>query len=404
CRRLQLYTRGVITRWEPPGDADAARQMLAGHFGRDKLNQPEEIPAPASLAAAMILSFLVTTQKSSLLHLDTPAAAVFSGRMVLDQATRRNLELVASSREQKREGSLLWVLDKTVTAMGARILKRWLDQPLVEVKAIRARLEAVTELVDGFILRQELRQALQAVRDLERLTGRVAYGTAGGRELQSLRGSLAVVPEVMELLRGASSGLLIKLREQMDPLTELVATLGRALVDDPPAGIHEGGIIRPGYNAEVDKLRQAAEHGREWIASLEAEERERTGIKSLKVGYNRVFGYYIEVTRPNLPQVPDDYQRKQTLANAERFITSRLQELERQVLGAEEKLVALEYELFQALREEVLKVLPRIQRTARALGVLDVLLSLATVAVDYNYVCPQVDNGTVIQIQQGRHP
>ncbi|WXJ94808.1 DNA mismatch repair protein MutS [Neomoorella carbonis] len=403
CRRLQLYTRGVITSWAPAAGPADARQALGEHFGKEKLSQME-LPPAAALAAAMVLSFLKATQHSSLAHLDAPTPAAATSRMVLDQATRRNLELVACGREEKREGSLLWVLDKTVTAMGARTLRRWLDQPLLDVKAIKARQEAVAELVDGFILRQELREALQAVRDLERLAGRVAYGTAGGRDLQSLRGSLAVVPEVMELLAGVRAGLLLAIRDQMDPLTELVDLLGRAIVDDPPLSVHEGGIIRPGYNAEVDRLRQAAEHGREWIAALEAEERERTGIKSLKVGYNRVFGYYIEVTRPNLPQVPADYERKQTLANAERFVTRRLQELERQVLGAEERLVQLEYELFQALRDEVLQVLPRIQRTARALGVLDALLSLATVAVDHNYTCPQVDTGMVIQIEQGRHP
>ena len=402
-RLLQVYTRGVVTEWQAAGNPEIAREALEEHFGQGSL-AGVELPDPASLAAAMVLSFLVTTQHNSLAHLEVPAAAATTNRMFLDQATRRNLELVTAGREQKQEGSLLWVLDKTLTAMGARTLRRWLDQPLVDAGAIRERQEAVAELVDGFILRQELRERLQMVRDLERLAGRVAYGTAGGRELQALRGSLAVIPGILELTAGVRAGLLARLRARLDPLTDLVTLLGRALVDDPPAGITEGGIIRPGYNEEVDKLRQAAGHGREWIAGLEAEERERTGIKSLKVGYNRVFGYYIEVTRPNLPQVPADYERKQTLANAERFVTRRLQELERQVLGAEEKLVQLEYELFQGLREEVLAVIPRIQGTARALGVLDALLSLATVAVDNNYVCPQVDNGAVIAIEQGRHP
>ncbi|BCV21201.1 DNA mismatch repair protein MutS [Moorella sp. Hama-1] len=402
-RLLQVYTRGVITEWQASGEPETARKTLEEHFGQGAL-AGVELPDPASLAAAMVLSFLVTTQHNSLAHLEVPAAAAATNRMFLDQATRRNLELAAAGREQRQEGSLLWVLDKTLTAMGARTLRRWLDQPLVDAGAIRERQEAVAELVDGFILRQELRERLQVVRDLERLAGRVAYGTASGRELQALRGSLAVIPTILELTAGVQAGLLAQVRDRLDPLTDLVTLLGRALVDDPPAGITEGGIIRPGYNEEVDQLRQAAGHGREWIASLEAEERERTGIKSLKVGYNRVFGYYIEVTRPNLPMVPADYERKQTLANAERFVTRRLQELERQVLGAEERLVQLEYELFQGLREEVLAVLPRIQGTARALGVLDALLSLATVAVDNNYVCPQVDNDAVITIEQGRHP
>ncbi|WXJ87152.1 DNA mismatch repair protein MutS [Moorella humiferrea] len=403
CRRLQLFTRGVITTWDAAHEAEEARQELCRHFGEENFCR-NDVPSTVYLATAMVLTFLKTTQQSSLPHLDVPTPAATASRMILDQATRRNLELVTCGREEKREGSLLWVLDKTVTAMGARTLKRWLDQPLVDVKAIKKRQEAVGDLVDNFILRQELREALQSVKDLERLAGRVAYGTAGGRDLQALRKSLSVVPEVLTLLAGTRAGLLLELSRQLDPLSDLVALLGRALVDDPPLNVNEGGIIRAGYNPEVDELRRAAEHGREWIAALETEERERTGIKSLKVGYNRVFGYYIEVTRPNLPQVPSDYERKQTLANAERFVTRRLLELERQVLGAEERLIQLEYELFQALRDEVLKVLPQIRRTARALGVLDALQSLATVAVDHNYTCPQVDTGMVIHIEGGRHP
>lgn len=403
CRRLQLFTRGIITTWDAAHEAEEARQELCRHFGEENFCQ-NDVPPTVYLATAMVLTFLKTTQQSSLPHLDVPTPAATASRMILDQATRRNLELVTCGREEKREGSLLWVLDKTVTAMGARTLKRWLDQPLVDVKAIKKRQEAVGDLVDNFIIRQELREALQSVKDLERLAGRVAYGTVSGRDLQALRKSLSVVPEVLTLLAGTRAGLLLELSQQMDPLSDLVALLGRALVDDPPLNVNEGGIIRAGYNSEVDELRRAAEHGREWIAALETEERERTGIKSLKVGYNRVFGYYIEVTRPNLPQVPSDYERKQTLANAERFVTRRLLELERQVLGAEERLIQLEYELFQALRDEVLKVLPQIRRTARALGVLDALLALATVAVDRNYTCPQVDTGMVIHIEGGRHP
>jgi len=400
-RRLKLYSQGIITGWAPETDPAVARKQLQENF--DCETPGDAIPAPACLAAAMILSFLMATQHNSLAHLEAPAAAA-ARCMVLDPATRRNLELVAAGREQKREGSLLWVLDRTVTAMGARTLRRWLDQPLLDVDEINCRQQAVKKLVEDFILRQSLREILQSVRDLERLVGRVAYGTAGGRELQAMRVSLAVVPGVKELLSEVQVGYILKIREQLDSLDSIVNLLGQALVDKPPASIHEGGIIRPGYNEEVDSLRQAANHGREWIANLETEERERTGIKSLKVGYNRVFGYYIEVTRPNLSQVPPDYERKQTLANAERFVTVRLQELERKVLGAEERLVQLEYNLFQSLREQVLAVLPRIQRTARALGALDALLSLATVAVDNNYVCPQLNTGKVIKIKQGRHP
>lgn len=401
CRRLQLYSHGVITTWPMETDLAAARQQL-----NDRFNTGIAVDnmAPATcLAAALLVTYLTATQHNSLAHLQAPQA-VTAKYIPLDPATRYNLELVAAGREQKREGSLLWVLDKTVTAMGARTIKRWLDQPLLDLDEINYRLQAVGKLVADLILRQSLRENLQAVRDLERLAGRIAYGTAGGRELQALRASLAVVPAVKVLLDEVQAGLVADIQQQLDPLDEIVNLLGQALVDNPPVGIREGGIIRKGYNEEVDSLRQAAAHGREWIANLEAEERQRTGIKSLKVGFNRVFGYYLEVTKPNLSQVPSDYERKQTLANAERFVTAHLQELERKVLGAEEKLIELEYSLFQALREKVLAVLPRIQRTARAIGILDALLSLATVAVDNNYVCPQVHKGRLIKIKQGRHP
>ncbi|NLW08142.1 MAG: DNA mismatch repair protein MutS, partial [Clostridia bacterium] len=401
CRRLQLYSPGIITSWTLASDLNAARKQLQDHFGADIAI--DALPPATCLAAALLMDYLLATQRNSLAHLQAPQVTT-ARYMPLDPATRRNLELVAAGRDLKREGSLLWVLDKTVTAMGARTLKRWLDHPLLEVDIINCRQQAVGKLVEDFMLRQALREKLQAVRDLERLAGRVAYGTAGGRELQALRASLAVVPAVKELLDGIQEDLIIAIQQQLDPLDEIVDLLGRALVDNPPAGIRDGGIIRPGYNEEVDSLRQAAAHGREWIANLEAEERQRTGIKSLKVGFNRVFGYYLEVTRPNLSQVPPDYERKQSLANAERFVTPRLQELERKVLGAEEKLIELEYDLLQELRQKVMAVLPRIQRTARAIGVLDALLSLATVAVDNNYICPQVHMGKLIIIKQGRHP
>ncbi|MGB9660574.1 MAG: DNA mismatch repair protein MutS [Moorellaceae bacterium] len=400
-RRMRLCCSGILTPWDQGITPNTARSILQEHFGaRWSLEASEE----ALTAAAMALSYLLATQKNSLAHLEPPTMMDAITYMPLDQATRRNLELTVAGRERSRRGSLLWVLDRTATAMGGRTLKQWVERPLIKLEPIRARQEAVAELVRDFLLRQKLENLLKQVKDLERLAGRVAYGTAGGRELQALRHSLEVVVPLKETLSAATSSLLRKLSEQLDAVEEITRLIAQALVDDPPPGIKDGGLIRPGFHPEVDRLREAVSHGREWIAGLENQERERTGIKSLKVGYNKVFGYYIEVTRPNLYLVPEDYERKQTLANAERFITPRLKELEQQVMGAEERLQELEYQLFQDLRSKVLEVLPRIQRTAKALGILDALNSLASVAADYNYTCPMVDEGEVIEIRQGRHP
>ncbi|SMB97599.1 DNA mismatch repair protein MutS [Thermanaeromonas toyohensis ToBE] len=400
-KRLQTWYSGVFTPWDEGLEPDVGLQLLRERFGSQ---WQLEAKGEALAACSLLLSYLLATQKNTLPHLKPPSLVEDIAYMALDQATRRNLELFLAGREAGRRGSLLWVLDRTATAMGGRTLKRWLERPLVKLEAIRERQEAVKELVDNFILRQKVEGFLKKVKDLERLAGRVAYGTAGGRELQALRHSLEVVTPLKEALKEAKAPLLKDVTKELDAIPEITDLIARALVEEPPAGVKEGGLIRPGYHPEVDRLREAITHGREWIAELENEERERTGIKSLKVGFNRVFGYYIEVTRPNLSLVPADYERKQTLANAERFITPRLKELEQQVLGAEERLVELEYELFQELRSQVLAVLPRIQATAKALGVLDALYSLASVAAEYNYTCPVVDEGEVIEIRQGRHP
>jgi len=402
AKRLRAWYTGVCTPWDEGLDPEEGLKLLRDRFG--PLGYLEERERVLLFACSLLLNYLLATQKNNLPHLKAPSLVEDVAYMALDQATRRNLELFAAGREAGRRGSLLWVLDKTATAMGGRTLRRWLERPLVKLEAIRERQDAVRELVDNFILRQKVEGFLKRVKDLERLAARVAYGTAGGRELQALRHSLEVVGPLKEALKEAKASLLKNLTQELDAIPEITSLIARALVDDPPAGVKEGGIIRPGYHPEVDRLREAVTHGREWIAELENEERERTGIKSLKVGFNRVFGYYIEVTRPNLSLVPADYERKQTLANAERFVTPRLKELERQVLGAEERLIELEYELFQEIRSQVLAVLPRIQTTARAIGVLDTLYSLASVAYEYNYTCPVVDEGETIEIRQGRHP
>lgn len=324
--------------------------------------------------------------------------------MVIDAATRRNLELVSTIRSGARKGTLLWVLDQTLTAMGGRLLRQWIEQPLLSVEEIRKRQDAVEALVNHVFIRHDLRSLLKGIYDLERLITRISYGNANARDLLALKQSLSKLPAFRKILQNAPGTLLQELYKNLDLLSDVVELIEASITDDPPLSVKEGGIIRAGYNSEVDKLREAARNGKHWIAALEAEERERTGIKSLKVGYNKVFGYYIEVTKPNLPHVPDDYIRKQTLANAERFITSKLKEYENLVLGAEERAVQLEYDLFVKIREEIASSIPRIQKAAQILAQLDVLASLAEVAATYNYCKPKVNEGDAIYIKEGRHP
>lgn len=369
------------------------------------------------IAAAGLLQFLQETQKAVPSHIERIKPYSTEQFMLLDFSTRRNLELTSSLHHGHRQSSLLGVLDQTVTAMGGRLLRTWLDQPALDLPTINQRLNSVEFMVNNFFLRTRLKELLKQVYDLERLLGRVAYGTANARDLVALRTSLAIIGPIRAVLVEAgireinpvdtlspASDRLSELLEQLDPLDEVVELITKALVDDPPISIREGGLIRSGYDPEVDRLREAAGGGKQWIAGLEARERVRTGIKSLKVGFNKVFGYYLEVTKPNLPQVPADYLRKQTLANAERFVTPELKEYEALVLGAEDRVVGLEYQIFVRVREQVGQHARRIQRTARALAELDVLCSLAAVAVNNNYCKPVVDAGNQLIIKEARHP
>ncbi|MDN5293926.1 MAG: mismatch repair protein MutS [Eubacteriales bacterium] len=358
----------------------------------------------ALAAVAAVLEFIKETRKEIPAHLNPPRRYHPGSYMLLDAATRRNLELTRTMREGKSRGSLLWVLDRTSTAMGGRMLKSWVEQPLTDVNALNERLDAVEELVRDSFLREQLTLELKRVHDLERLVGRVACGNAGPRDLLALRQSLAVLPAIKELLGGARAKGLQEVAAAIEPLPELREKLEAALHDDPPVTLKEGGIIKDGWHPEVDRLRRAARDGKQWILELEARERERTGIKSLKVGYNRVFGYYIEVTKANTALVPPDYQRKQTLANAERYITPELKEMENTILGAQERVCQLEYELFLQLREEVAARREQIQQTARALARLDALCSLARAAVENGYTRPVVSNDDAIKIYNGRHP
>jgi DNA mismatch repair protein MutS len=362
-----------------------------------------DLPA-AQQAAVAILHYLQQTQQEELCHLRPLQTYQIRNSMVLDDATRRNLELTVTLQDGKKRGSLLGVLDRTVTAMGGRTLRHWIHYPLLDLDKIVRRQRAIAELVDGSLLRLDLREALDGVYDLERLNSKIAMASANARDLTALRSSLALLPRIRELLAPLEDPYLKELGERINPLDELKALLDAAIVDDPPFILREGGIIRDGYAAELDELRVISREGKGWIAGMEAQERERTGIASLKIKYNRVFGYFIEITHRHQDRIPEDYQRKQTLVNAERYITPGLKEVEGRVLGAEERMAELEYSLFQQVRTETAAHGGRIQETAAALAVLDVLLGLADLAHERNYVCPHMDHSGLIHIQGGRHP
>ena len=324
--------------------------------------------------------------------------------MMLDSSTRRNLELCETLREKQKRGSLLWVLDKTKTAMGARMLRKFIEQPLIEKQEILRRLDAVEELKQSAISREEIREYLSPVYDLERLITRITYGTANPRDLTAFAGSLSMLPPIRYLLEEMESSLLKDIYAELDPLEDLCTLVQNAIADEPPLAMKEGGIIRDGYNEEVDTLRRAKSEGKDWLAKLEQDEREKTGIKTLRIKYNKVFGYYLEVTNSYKELVPDYYTRKQTLANAERYITPELKELEDTILGAEDKLYALEYELYCTIRDTIAAEVKRIQTTAKAIASLDVFSSLALVAERNNYVRPKINESGKIDIRDGRHP
>lgn len=356
------------------------------------------------IASGALLKYLEETQKNSLSHMSRLTRYATGNYMVLDSATRRNLELVETLREKQKRGSLLWVLDKTKTAMGARTLRKYVEQPLIDKKSIVKRLDAVAELKDNAICREEIREYLNPVYDLERLVGKITYQSANPRDLITFQSSLSMLPSVKCILKDMESDLLKEIYEELDPLEELCDLVGRAIQEEPPLAMKEGGIIKDGYNEEVDRLRKAKSEGKNWLADLETKEREKTGIKNLRIRYNKVFGYYLEVTNSFKDLVPDYYTRKQTLANAERYIIPELKELEDTILGAEDKLCALEYELYCEVRNTIAAELTRIQRTAKAVAKLDVIASLALVAERNNYVRPKINEKGVIDIRDGRHP
>ena len=351
-----------------------------------------------------LIQYIEQTQMTSLDHINKITIYQISKYMSLDINARRNLEVTEKMRDKSKKGTLLWVLDKTSTSMGGRLLRRWLNDPLIDVAEINKRLDSVQELKNDMILRGDITDNLKKVYDIERLAGKMAYGNANARDMITLKNSLQKLPDLKQTLSNCNSVMLTELYNSIDELKDIYELIEKAIVDDPPMTVKDGGIIKLGYDEEIDKLKTATTQGKNWIIELEAEEREKTGIKNLKVGFNKVFGYYIEVTKSNLNQVPDRYIRKQTLTNAERFITEELKNLENQILGAEEKVVNLEYNAFVQIREEISKNIKRLQTSAMAVSTLDVLTSFAIVAEDLNYCMPTVDNSGIIDIKAGRHP
>ena len=384
---------------------ESCRKLLREHF---KVGSLEGLGLGdydcGVIAAGAVLQYLYETQKSTLDHLTTIVPYATGNYMVLDSSTRRNLELLETMREKQKRGSLLWVLDKTRTAMGARLLRAWIEQPLIRKEEILKRQNAIEELNLNYISREELGEYLNPVYDLERLIGRISYKTANPRDLLAFRNSIAMVPHIKQLLGEFTSDALKELTEELDPLEDLNDLISRAIVEEPPITVREGGMIKDGYNEEADRLRHAKTEGKTWLAELEARERDSTGIKNLKVKYNKVFGYYFEVTNSFKDLVPEYFIRKQTLTNAERYTTDELKNLEDVIMGAEDKLFSLEYDLFCEVRDAIAAEVVRIQKTARAIAAVDVFVSLSTVATRNNYVKPQINEKGSIQIKGGRHP
>ena len=386
-------------------DDDTCRKELREHFHVTNLEGLGISDYDSGIiAAGALFLYLKETQKTALSQMTTIRPYTAERYMLIDSSSRRNLELVKTLREKQKRGSLLWVLDKTKTAMGARTLRSFVEQPLIDAEEINRRLEALEELNEKPMLRDEIREYLNPVYDLERLVSRISFKSANPRDMVAFASSLEMIPYIKQVLKDFQAPILKEIYEDMDSLEDITDLIKHAIVDEPPLAQKDGGIIREGFNEDVDKFRSARTDGKKWLTELETKERERTGIKSLKIKYNRVFGYALEVTNTFKELVPENYIRKQTLANAERYITEELKNLENMILGAEDKLYALEYELFSNVRDKVGQEVIRIQRTAKAIAGLDVFASLALVAERNHYVRPKVNEGGIIDIKGGRHP
>lgn len=386
-------------------DEDKCRRSLLKHFHVTSLQGMgiEDFPAGLIAAGALML-YLTDTQKTDLSHLTHLYPYLTSRYMLLDSSTRRNLELTETIREKQKRGSLLWVLDKTKTAMGARTMRQYLEQPLIDRPAIEKRLDAVEALCKKAMNRDEIREYLNPIYDLERLLGKVSYKTANPRDLIAFRNSLKMLPHIKTALKDFDPELLMEIQSEIDDLSDICTLIENAILEEPSVAVKEGGIIREGFDETIDTLRHAKTEGKDWLAKLEEEDRERTGIKNLKIKYNKVFGYYFEVTNSYKDLVPEDYTRKQTLANAERYTNARLKELEDMILNAEDKLFTLEYDLFVKIRDAIAGEMERIQKTAKAIAKLDVLASFSLVAERNRFVRPSINEKGVIDIKAGRHP
>lgn len=396
AEQLALFAKqvGIVLSVEDEVLAEQKQQMYCA-------NLPSEVQESGS----RLLRYIEKTQMRALAHIQPFSFNEVTQYLNIDASSKRNLELIQSLRGGDNKGTLLWLLDDTATAMGGRKLKQWLHQPLASRTAIEARLAVVTELLDAFFVRTELQQALKKVYDLERLAGRVAFGNVGGRDLAQLRDSLQQVPIIQEELKQSGKAQLQKLAEALDICEDVEQILAQAITDHPPIAIKEGDVMRDNYNDQLDALRDASRNGKDWLAQLEQDERQRTGIKNLKIGYNRIFGYYIEITKSNIHLADlTRYERKQTLANAERYITEELKEKESIILHAEEQSLELEYQLFVALREQLKAFIPRVQALASAISELDVLVSFATVSEKYRFTKPNFHNTGALMITEGRHP
>lgn len=386
-------------------DEDTCRKVLLKHFHVTTLTGLGIDDFPTGLiAAGALLQYLYETQKTSLAHFTHIYPYLTSKYMLLDSSTRRNLELTETLREKQKRGSLLGVLDRTKTAMGGRLLRKYIEQPLIDKEKIEANLDTVEALGKNSVDRDEIREYLNTIYDLERLLGKISYKTANPRDLIAFRNSLSMLPAIKILLGDFDTNVLNDIRDRLDTLEDIYHLIEDAIIDEPPITIREGGIIKEGFHETIDSLRRAKTDGKNWLASLEEEDRERTGIKNLRIKYNKVFGYYFEVTNSYKNLVPEDYIRKQTLANAERYTTPRLKELEDSILNAEDKLYALEYDLFCEIRDAIFAEIERIQKTARAIAKLDVFASLSYVAERNHYVRPTLNEKGIIDIKDGRHP
>ena len=400
--RFQMYMSRFSDKFfsEDPGNLALDYNIIENK--KEVTNLKEKTLAVKSINA--LLEYLNETQMTSLEHINTITMYSLSRYMSLDINARRNLEITEKMRDKTKKGTLLWVLDKTSTSMGGRLLRRWLNDPLLDVSEIQERLDAVKELKDNMMLRGDVTETLKKVYDIERLAGKMAYGNANARDMITLKNSLEKLPSVKQVLEQCNSHKLKELYEELDELKDIFELIDKSIVEDPPTTIKDGGIIKIGYDPEIDTLKTASTEGKNWLAKLEAEEKEKTGIKNLKVGFNKVFGYYIEVSKSFVSQVPERFIRKQTLTTGERYITEELKTIENQILGAEEKVVNLEYDAFVNIRTQIAQNIKRLQKTANVISTLDVLTSFAQVAEDMNYCMPVVKDDGVIKIKEGRHP